>query len=382
MKAVDVLDRVDWNFPQAGTDNRSVHSTHWFPGNFIPQIRTAFIQALSKPGDVIFDPFGGSGTTGLEALRLGRRAIISDRISACALISRGKVDLHSALFAEPIRQQVLAKLMWRNLCHSERIGSHREGSDERLLDCFAPGTLGQLRYIWQLVEAAESTELRNALLVLFSDLLFACASPGRATTSTGKRRRHHWGWVADNVRPKRLVEHNAVELFEARLMSLPDRPQVRHPERILVLQEDVRQLALPPNSVDLIVTSPPYIGVIDYVRANRLLYMWMGWSLEEEGNGEIGARFKRKRAQTLRDYLADMETAWTEIARVLRPGGHLAIVIGESRRYPGAAQESLRCLSRFMSQTWGPRVRSASRRRVSDRGANRAIEYLHVFRKE
>src|SRR5947208_1823935 len=93
MNLTEILDRIDWNFPRAGTDIRSVHTVHWFPGNFIPQIPTAFIQILSQPDDLVFDPFGGSGTTAVEAVRLGRRAILSDRVSACVLISSGKLAI-------------------------------------------------------------------------------------------------------------------------------------------------------------------------------------------------------------------------------------------------------------------------------------------------
>ena len=62
---------VDWNFPRAGTLRGTVHALHWFPGNFIPQIPAHLIQLLSRPGDLVLDPFCGSGTTGAEACRTG-----------------------------------------------------------------------------------------------------------------------------------------------------------------------------------------------------------------------------------------------------------------------------------------------------------------------
>jgi hypothetical protein len=379
MNVSEILDRIDWNFPRAGTDVRSVHSMHWFPGNFIPQIPTAFIQALSKPGDLVFDPFSGSGTTAVEAVRLGRRAIVSDRISACVLISSGKLAIQAAGLDRHAKADILRALTWRHECQSSHIGRHGEGSDPALASWFASTTLSQLRFLWSLVESQSHELSRRILMLLFSDLLFACASPGRALTSTGKRRRHHWGWVADNVRPNEPVEHDAIDLFEARIASLPESAALDPCG--LVLQQDARRLAIPSNSVDLVVTSPPYIGVIDYARANRLLYTWMGWSLPAERNEEIGARFKRRRSHYVNEYLIQMHDCWSEIHRTLRPGAYCALVLGESRRFPGTAQKALMEVSKLMVNVWGPVTRNPSRRRVSDRGANEAIESLHVFRK-
>ena len=380
MKVTEILDRIDWNFPGAGTDFPSVHATHWFPGNFIPQIPTAFIQALSKPGDLVFDPFGGSGTTAVEAVRLGRKAILSDRVIACVLISAGKLAVQATGLDRHSKASILRALTWRHHCRSDRSGTKGEGSDPSLSDWFAPGTLSQLRYLWLLIEAQDDPISRPILTLLFSDLLFACASPGRAITSTGKRRRHHWGWVADNVRPKSPIEHDVIGLFEARIAALQESGTPTSPDA-LVLQQDARSLGLRSASIDLVVTSPPYVAVVDYTRANRLLYTWMGWSLSGERNEEIGARFKRWRLQTVGEYVSQMRECWSEIDRVLRPGAYCAVVLGESRRFPGTAEQTLTDLSKLMSRVWGPVTRNPSRRRVSDRGANEAVENLYVFRK-
>src|SRR5262249_33195367 len=132
-------------------------------------------------------------------------------------------------------------------------------------------TLSQLRYLWQVVETQANESQRQILELIFSDVLFACASPGSAVTSTDRPRRHHWGWIADNVLPKNLIAHSAVRLFESRMAALPEIVTPWQTSAALVLQQDARHLALKDASIDLIVTSPPYVGVIDYTRANRLL---------------------------------------------------------------------------------------------------------------
>lgn len=377
--AVANLKRIDWDFPRSGTSSRSVHTSHWFPGNFIPQIPAALIQILSHPDDVVVDPFGGSGTTGIEAWRLGRRSRISDCLSSCVLIMEGKVAIARGGISPSNLNRLINLLAWEHECRSDQSGSHGEGSSPTLSDWFSDSTLSQLRYLWQLVER-ETGDLHAALKLLFSDLLFACASSAGAKTASGGRRRHHWGWVADNVRPKVLVDHNAVAGFRERLLAVSNlelfgegRPEIR--------RSDARQLTDDSATADLIVTSPPYVGVIDYTHANRLLFAWMGWSMIEERTDEIGARYKRERLGIVAQYLADMDACWSEMHRILRPGAFCAVVIGESRKFPGAVDATMQRLGETLDLVWGPVSRSPTRRRVSDREAKPATEQIFVFRK-
>ena len=370
------LDRIDWSFPRSGTKPYSIHTSHWFAGNFIPQIPAAMIELLSEPGDVVLDPFGGSGTTVLEAARLGRRSIYSDCVTACTFIATGKIALGASPPSVTTRDRILTALTWKHACYSDAVGANGEGSAPGLAEWFAPGTLAQLRYLWQIIEA----EADPALLLIFSDLLFACASTEGSLTSTGGIRRHHWGWVADNVRPKELNEHDAVQGFVERLVALPN-VQQNWSFQPTVLRADARKLPIADGAIDLIVTSPPYISVIDYVRAQRLLYLWMKWPFDMERAEEIGARYKRRRKDASDAYLAQMSDCWAEFARVLRPGGRLAVVLGESRAFNGIAHRTIEDASKVMPLLWGPVSRRGSRRRVSDRLGRESHEMLFVAEK-
>lgn len=372
------LDRIDWNFPQAGTATGSIHKAHWFPGNFISQIPAALIEVLSNPGDVVLDPFGGSGTTVLEAARLGRRSIYADAVSACVLITQAKIAAATDGIAPATLIQIEHALTWDHACYSNEVGQQGEGSDPALEKWYHPQTLAQLRYIWQLVEQQIGAE-RRTLSLLFSDLLFSCASTGGSLTKTGKLRRHHWGWIADNVIPRQLVRHDAVAGFRNRLRSLPAPTAVEYAP--IVLHGGAQSLDIPPQSVDLIVTSPPYVGVIDYVKANRLLYLWMNWPFDEERAAEIGARYKRRRPLVVAEYLQEMAGCWHEFHRVLKPGGAAAIVIGESRAFPGTCERTIADLDALMPVTWGPIKRIPTRRRVTDRAAREALELVLVAEK-
>jgi 16S rRNA G966 N2-methylase RsmD len=376
------LGRVDWDFPRTGNVKGSVQSIHWFPGNFIAQIPAALVQILSSPGDVVLDPFAGSATTGIEAVRLGRNAIVSDRMSISGMIGAAKAALLSNGISARIVREMLAALTFDQQCRTNVIGERGEGSDPALSQWYSEDTMAQFRFLWKLIEKQPSIE-RKVFLVVFSDVLFQCASTGGALTRTGKKRRHHWGWVADNVIPKEKVEHNAIELFRERLLVLPLQEFLLHRTSgtLGIIQQDARSLAMQNDVVDLVITSPPYVGMIDYVHANRLIYLWMGWALRIERDAEIGARSRRNRREALEEYLVDMRKARDEILRVLKPGGYCALVLGESRRFPGAANHVLVDFGHVATLRWGPIARSPTRRRVSERAASEPIEYIAVFQK-
>jgi hypothetical protein len=382
--SVDIsrLDQLDWDFPGAGTVRGSIQSIHWFPGNFIAQIPATLIQVLSHPGDVIFDPFAGSATTAVEATKLGRAAIVSDRLSVSALIGKAKLVLMNAALDPRSLNEVKAALTFEQQCRSAEAGRNGEGSDQVLTKWYSADTLSQLRYLWRLIESLP-LGTRRVLIAVFSDVLFQCASTGGSVTRTGKKRRHHWGWVADNVVPKNPIEHNAIELFLLRLNTLPadDLPAGEGSPTVSIVQQDARRLAIKDGVIDLVVTSPPYIGMIDYAHANRLLYAWMGWSLKAERKDEIGARFRRGRRNVVADYLDEMRAARDEIRRVLRPGSYCALILGQSKRFPGTVDRVFEDFGHVMNLAWGPRARNPSRRRVSERAAGEPVEFIAVFRK-
>ena len=380
---IGALERIDWNFPQSGNRRTSVHALHWFPGNYISQIPSFLIQILSVPGDVVCDPFVGSGTTAVEANLLGRHAVVSDRLSPCITLTLGKIQTLKSSSANQYFHNLIASMWWDGSCTSKDFGAHGEGSDSLLKNWYAARTLEELRYLWFVVENAP-TDCHAILLAIFSDTLFACASTRSSHTATGRTRKHHWGWVADNVVPKPPIEHNAISYFRNRLATARDLTIQTATEGVgtLIVQQDARSMAIQSESIDLVVTSPPYIGVIDYAKANRLLYLWMGWRLDEERTEEIGARYKRTRKYFQSEYNKAMDASWTEITRILRRDAFCAIVIGESHRYQGTVEQLLLRWSQSMPLIWGPVPRTPQRRRVSDRDARLPIEFVCVFQKK
>ena len=84
----------DWDFSGENTQYL-LHRLHSYPARFIPQIPKRAITRWSKPGDLVLDPFCGSGTTLLECSLAGRNSIGIDNNPVATLISRAKKDLNA-----------------------------------------------------------------------------------------------------------------------------------------------------------------------------------------------------------------------------------------------------------------------------------------------
>ena len=93
-----------------GSDGRrSTHGWHPFPAKFPPQLPGHFIERLSRPGDVVFDPMFGSGTTILEAVRLQRNAIGCDIDPLARLIAEAKLCRLNPVLALQLGNTVVEK---------------------------------------------------------------------------------------------------------------------------------------------------------------------------------------------------------------------------------------------------------------------------------
>jgi DNA modification methylase len=387
---ISSLDRVDWDFPGATTLQSTVHSLHRFPGNFIPQIPSYLIQLLSKKGDQVLDPFCGSGTTGVEAIILERRAWQRDVNRASILVARGKFAAITGQNVKDDLQNIVREFLLYSLTERGINNSYAE-RDPELQHWLHEDTLVQLHTIWDLIERTNNSDTRHVLEMLFTDTLFACASTSQSLTSGRKPRRHHWGWIADNVRPKSQQWHDAFRIFRDRLIhacdvtsalkTITSENLIGNSEIPAIDREDIRSLSLPDASVDLVVTSPPYLGMIDYTLANRLTYLWFGWPLVEDRDLEMGARYRRNRLNAAEEYFKLVRISCEKIARVLRPEGYCAIIIGASRKFPNVTEQVLQVFSQYLQPVWGPVKRNPSRRRVSERRGTEFYEYVCVFRR-
>lgn len=330
------LQNIDWEFSDYrgfSSFPADINSLHWHPAPFVPQIPAILIQALTEKEDTIFDPFAGAGVTLIEAARLNRKFIGMDINPYAVNITKAKFYALSLAdkgwfltINEDLKSLSIVDCSIEDYCMEF-------GIDKDVFEWFEKKTLRELCSLHQYVRS--ESDIRNKLLkkVLFSSILQRCCS-----------QREHYTYVTDGCYPKDLLYIKAIELFlnQAELTAIAAETfrkqyKIMYNEELTSLDGiisvgDARDLFLKDESIDIIVTSPPYLGVNDYVRSMRLTKLFFPEKGTQKAmKNEIGARWKRNRKYAYEEYTEDMARSFSEISRVLKSSGFLCLIIGQGR---------------------------------------------------
>ena len=325
------LSTVDWAFTEEDTSYLA-HDLHPYPAKFIPQIPANLIAALSRRGELVWDPFGGSGTTALEALLLGRRVISSDINPLSTLITEAKCTALS-----PERRNLLQGLYSRLLSLArardvERLVGIAWPNVERhvpkvpnLRDWFCTHALRELAYIQAEIRALDDVVAKRFALVALSAIIVSASNQDGETryarrekdVPPGKTLRAFLRALADS-----LAKHEPME-------------ELLGYRRPTTLTLDARALAegtdVPADSVDLVITSPPYANATDYHLYHRFRLFWMGFDPRELAQKEVGSHLRHQREKRgFGLYLSDMRPVLASIATRLRAGRYAVLVVGDS----------------------------------------------------
>lgn len=119
----------------------SIHATYRYPARFSPEFAAAAIRLFSEPGQLVVDPFCGSGTTGLEALALGRHALISDLSPLATFLAAVRGAPLSTRLEQSVRR-------WAQVAASMRVDELRKLAASSDIDGYAMGELVGPRYAY------------------------------------------------------------------------------------------------------------------------------------------------------------------------------------------------------------------------------------------
>ena len=330
--------------------NYITHGVYTYPAKFIPQLVSRLICEYSNEGDSVLDPMMGSGTTVVESLINNRVAFGSDINEIAYLVAKVK--------ARPKNTETLTKQMLRLQHECLSVGELFIANDknkiipenERIDYWFKEEQKEQLGILLFYIFNLNDANIRDFFLVCFAQIL--------KSTSI---------WLQKSVKPTRDTKKQILNPFDlffkhAKKMIkkndeynvlLSDKTKENLDKFINIELCDSRNLSIKDNTIDLIITSPPYVTSYEYADLHQLPLLWLGVlkDLPEFRKKFIGSSFrereeinlksliaesiisklKNKKALEVRNYYADMLETFYEMHRVLKLHGKTCIVIGNTK---------------------------------------------------
>ncbi|HRB16117.1 MAG TPA: hypothetical protein PK224_10035 [Nitrospira sp.] len=327
---------------------------HPFPARMAPGIALEALGKSETPLRVL-DPMAGSGTVLAVARAKGHRAFGMDLDPLAVLLAGVWTRTVDGMRVKDKAIEVLdrAKVAFKPLSSGQAYPSGSDDETRKFIRYwFDDYARRQLTSLSMTICQVHDDATRDVLWCGFSRLIIT-KSAGASLAMDLSHSRPHREFTHAPVKPfNRFI--SAVNTVVA---NCPQLGSVAVGPATVVKRGDARKLDNEDGSIDLVLTSPPYLNAIDYMRCSKFSLVWMGHNVSElrQIRGEsVGAQASSKEAlespcvkslirelglkpalsnhdhALLARYVWDMSQALAEVSRVLRPGGRAVYVVGDS----------------------------------------------------
>lgn len=362
--------------------DRATHSIHTYPAKLLPNIPYFFLNNsfFIKENECILDPFSGSGTVLLEAILSNKNAFGSDSNPLARLISEVKTTEYDI---DLLRK--LSASLKKEICVNSEESIKNFPEVVNIDYWFLPSVKHQLAQILESIKSISSKKYRDFFLLCFSNCIkkVSLADPRISVPVKIKvsKKSHNHSFVKEtNTRLKGLETLDVIEKFFEivydNISRFESKKQLcQNLGNAKIVSNDARKLKIKDETVDLIITSPPYAGAQKYIRASSLNIGWaelsLKKSLKELDSLNIGRENYVKsdyltlkktniadadlllkkifeinplRAHIAATYLLEMRKAIRESVRVLKPNKYFILIAANNKvcNYEFETQEYLR----------------------------------------
>ncbi|MBF0407233.1 MAG: site-specific DNA-methyltransferase [Candidatus Riflebacteria bacterium] len=299
---------------------RQMHSLHYavsYRGSFKPELPDFFIKKFSDPGDIVGDPFGGRGTTALQSVLLGRRALSNDANPLSERLTYPKLN--------PITEEELEGRL--NEINFER--PRKLANEEDLSMFYHPDTYREILNLKDYLKENRDDVDRFIELIAISRLhghsagfFSAYSFPQISIPKSNQAKINKTRGVEPDYRDikSRILKKGRLVLKDGEFEMMR-----KAAKKSLLTTSDSRDMSKwKSGSVDLIVTSPPFLNQVDYI-ADGWLETWFCGIEKTTLNGKI------VQTPSLDEWMQFISDTLTELHRVVKSGGVVAMEVGEVR---------------------------------------------------
>jgi len=334
------------------TNSKMIKTIHPFPARMAAELALSEIPDNRSPLHIL-DPMSGSGTTLALARLRGHNAIGFDRDPLAVLVARTWI---SDVDEVGTQKEAIEVLKWAEAAAKQRTTDfeyprHADEETRKFMDYwFDADNKKQLTVLAEAISLVQNKTIQDVLWCAVSRLIIT-KSTGVSLAMDVSHSRPHKTY---DIAPKRLFQ-NFLQSVDYIIKYAPFTNENKFQNKAIVKEADARKLPLEDQSIDIIITSPPYLNAIDYLRGHKLSLVWMGYniaSLRTIRSTNIGTENAKKnslinatdieiikmicsgesldnrRNGMLLQYIKDLRATLTECFRVLKKNGKSVFVIG------------------------------------------------------
>lgn len=338
----------------ATKESNKTHGLHRFAAKYIPRVPAWALEQFADENSVVLDPFCGSGTTLVEALSRTREAVGIDCDPLACLIASAKT---TSICPSKIRE--LSDVLRKDAVVAPSTLTPPMPDIVNFNHWFSAASWGVLQELLKgIVSLGCTEEEKTFFLAVFSSVVRRVSNADDQTQKT---------YVSGTLKksPPEVVP-TFWRAFDKAVCGLEDLEKVRlHGASARIERGDASNIPLPSNSVDLIITSPPYLDSVDYMYNFMLEYFWLGPLLGVSSRKQFnsmrravtGAKNPKREAEVLipsslkdlileadispsriaatRSYCESMARHFQSASRVLKRGAPYVLVVGNSQSTQG-----------------------------------------------
>ena len=314
---------------------KHVHRLHPYLGKFIPQLVEIFLRKYFKPGMTVLDPFAGSGTTLVQANELGINSIGYDISAFNVMLMRAKTQKYNLKEVKMEINDILHKTECLACTGSNQMSINDfkiieydieiNDNNDYLSQWFAPQARKELLVYRELIRNYKNQDIlkvilsrsaRSARLTTHFDLDF----PKKPQTEP------YWCYKHSRIcKPTTTALQFLKRYSRDTIRRLKEFDACRTDASITIIHGDVQSAEIP--KVDGVITSPPYVGLIDYHDQHRYAYELLG--LEDKSSLEIGGAKDGSSQKAKQIYQKSLVNVFKRISNSMPSGGRLIVVAGD-----------------------------------------------------
>lgn len=335
----------DWCFKNVRSVEQWTHGYHRYPAKFLPNLVKKLIEEYTCEDDLVADLFAGCGTTLVEAKVHGRKSIGVDINPVAELITKAKTNPIDPEKLEKRFNLIVKSFDSFDVQQYSNIALH-----ERIDYWFTKEHKAKIAFLYDKILTIKNRSTKDFFLVSLSHILKNCSRWLQSSTKpqVDPHKNPTDPFTAFEFHTKQMMRKNA-EFYEQ--LNKDNYLKTKCEIRL----EDARKTSIRSNSVGAVITSPPYVTSYEYADIHQLTGYWYEYitDLTEFRKNFIGTFYSlnqdlecssvlakeiidkllekdKRTAKEVANYFKDMQVVAKEMHRILKKGGHVCLVIGNT----------------------------------------------------